>query len=113
MEKDKQVIALLFGNNADISLDEKARVIGELNKIGSLTFAVNTNEEGWVAQCNELTGIIAGGTNPNPTDSEIENQIRDSIYAAFNVEVEKKKADKKSPYFFTYTNTSSPIETNK
>lgn len=98
MENNKS--AALFGNNPDISLDERARVIVELDKIGSLNFEITINEDGWTAQCKEVSGIIAGGTNTNPTDSEIETQIRDAIYAAFDVKIEKK--EKQSPYF-TYT----------
>ena len=96
MEKDNAKSAALFGNNPDISLDERVRMVRELEKIGSLTFKITTNEEGWVAQCQEVSGIIAGGTNPNPTSTEIESQIRDSIYAAFNVKITETKG---SPYF--------------
>ena len=94
---ENQKSAALFGNNPDISLDERARVIVELNKIGSLNFDITLNEDGWTAQCKEVPGIIAGGTNLNPAASEIENQIRDAIYAAFDVKIEEKK--KESPYF--------------
>lgn len=96
---ENQKFAALFGNNPDISLDERARVIVELNKIGNLTFDIIVNEDGWTAQCKEVSGIIAGGTNQNPTSPEIEAQIRDAIYAAFDVKFEKKQT--KSP-FFTY-----------
>ncbi|MEK7180073.1 MAG: hypothetical protein AAB706_01235 [Patescibacteria group bacterium] len=88
--------ALLFGNNADISLGERARVLNEINQIGSLTFKIYRNEEGWMAKCQEVNGIIAGGTNPQPTSVEIESQIRDAIFAAFDV---KTNVDKESPYF--------------
>ncbi|OHA90992.1 MAG: hypothetical protein A2832_01285 [Candidatus Zambryskibacteria bacterium RIFCSPHIGHO2_01_FULL_44_22b] len=94
---ENQKSAALFGNNPDISLDEMARIIVELNKIGSLNFDITFNEDGWTAQCKEVPGIIAGGTNISPTDSEIETQIRDAIYAAFDVKIEQKK--KESPYF--------------
>ena len=83
-------LATLFGNNPDISFDERIRVVRELEKIGSLTFAVEKDEEGWVAKCNEIEGIIAGNTNPNPSDLEIESQIREAIYVAFNVKFERK-----------------------
>ena len=93
--------ASLFGHNPDISLDERARVIKELEHIGSLTFGVEKDEEGWVATCNEVKGIIAGNTNPNPSDVEIESQIREAIYAAFNVKFEKKSTP--SPFTFEYS----------
>ncbi len=94
--------AALFGNNPDISLDERARILAEIQKIGSLTFNITTSDEGWLAQCKEIHGILAGGTNAKPTSAEIESQIRESIYAAFDVKVEQNK---KSPYF-TYNDVS-------
>lgn len=108
---ENPVYAMLFGNNPDITLDERARVLSELNKIGSLTFAITKDAEGWMAQCKEVTGIIAGGTNPNPTNSEIEAQIRDSIFSAFDVKTQAEEAGKDfnaSP-FFTYNDF---IDTN-
>lgn len=97
MEKEKDLqYAGLFGNNPNISLDERVRVINEINKTGSLTFMIEKNEEGWMAQCNEISGIITGGTNPKPSNVEIESQIREAIYAAFNVKVTE---DTESPYF--------------
>lgn len=94
---ENTVIAALFGNNPAISLDERARVMSELEKIGSLTFNLSKDENGWVAQCDEVTGIIAGGTNPNPSPNEIESEIRSTIFAAFNVRETEPEA--KSPYF--------------
>ncbi|MDP2651549.1 MAG: hypothetical protein Q8O94_00220 [bacterium] len=91
------VIAALFGNNPAISLDERARIMTELEKIGSLTFSLSKDENGWVAQCDEVSGIITGGTNPNPSQSEIETEIRSAIFSAFNVRETKPEA--KSPYF--------------
>ncbi len=100
MENKK--LACLFGNNADISLDEKVRVINEINKIGSLTFKIEVDEEGWTAKCKEVKGIIASNTNPKPSDDEIESQIRDAVFAAFNVRFDKK-CDVKSPLNFEYS----------
>lgn len=90
MEKKNINLASLFGNNPHIDLDERTRVAGELEKIGSLNFKVSKDEEGWMAQCKELPGIITGNTNPNPKNDEIESQIRDAIYAAFNIKIKKK-----------------------
>lgn len=94
--KDK-IYAGLFGNNPAVSLDERARVINELEKVGSLTFDVSKNAQGWSAQCAELPSIITGGTNPNPSENEIESEIRSAIFAAFNVH--ETELDMKSPYF--------------
>ena len=101
---ENPITALLFGNNPDIALDERARVLTELYKIGSLTFEITTSGDGWVAQCKEVPGIIAGGTNINPSNSEIESQIRDSIFAAFDVKtsVEGGSQDFQTSPFFTY-----------
>lgn len=90
MEKKNINLASLFGNNLDIGLDERARVAKELKKIGSLNFDVSKSKDGWMAQCKELPGIITGDTNPNPENDEIESQIRDAIYVAFNVKIQKK-----------------------
>ncbi len=100
---ENPVNALLFGNNPDISMDERARVLTELNKIGSLTFEVSSDEDGWAAQCKEVTGIIAGGINPNPSNPEVEAAIRDSIFAAFSVKAKSESPEnfQASP-FFTY-----------
>ena len=90
----------MFGNLPDISLEEKVRVIQEIEKVGGLTFTVRKNAEGWVAQCNEIRGIITGNTNPTPTAIEIESQIRDAIFGAFNVKIEKTPVE--SPFGFEY-----------
>ena len=91
------MIAALFGNNPSISLDERARVAAELEKIGGLTFNLSKDENGWVAQCDEVAGIIAGGTNPNPSPNEMESEIRSAVFSAFNVR--ETAPEPKSPYF--------------
>lgn len=79
----------LFGNNPDISLEEKTRVIGELQKIGSLTFLITVSEEGWIAECQEIDGLFAADKNPKATSLEIDSQIREAVYNAFNVKFNK------------------------
>lgn len=97
-------MAWLFGNNADISFDERVRVITELQKIGeNLTFDIYKDNEGWTAKCNEIEGIIACNTNPNPSGDEIESQIRDAIFSAFNVKFSKKPEAVESPFSFRYS----------
>jgi hypothetical protein len=86
---------MLFGGEP-VSESEKARVIEEIEKVGSLTFSLTINEEGWVAQCNEISSLIAGNTNPSPTDIEITSEIRAAIFSAFDVKVEP--ASIQSPY---------------
>ncbi|MFZ1075406.1 MAG: hypothetical protein WAN50_03475 [Minisyncoccia bacterium] len=100
MEKnnaERKEIVAIFGNNPAISLDERARVTALIEKIGSLTFSLHKDEDGWTAQCEEVPAIIAGGTNPNPSENEIESEIRSAIFAAFNVQ--ETEPEKKSPYF--------------
>ena len=97
MEQEKK-FANLFGNNPDISASERLRVVSELEKIGSLTFKIEISEEGWVAQCNEVHGTMAANTNPTPTNAEIEAQIREAIFSAFNIKFDRIK----SPFGFEY-----------
>jgi hypothetical protein len=86
---------MLFGGEL-VSESEKARVMEEIGKVGSLTFALNIGEEGWVAQCLEIPSIIAGNTNPNPSDIEITSEIRVAIFSTFDVKIES--AGIESPY---------------
>jgi hypothetical protein len=79
-----------------------------LQKIGNLTFTIHVDEGGWTAQCNEVDGIVAGNTNPNPSNAEIESQIREAVYAAFNVRVDKKDQESiASPLRFAYSISSA------
>lgn len=92
MEKDQIKInryANVFGYNPDISPVERERVVAQLQKIGSLTFRVEKHEDGWMASCVEVPGLIAANSNPNPSEFEIESQVREAIYVAFNVKFEK------------------------
>jgi len=50
-----------------------------------LHFTIQKDGDGWVAKCNEFEGIITGGLNPNPDSFEVESQIRDAIYTAFDI----------------------------
>ena len=104
MEKNKFNNAFIFAG-LPISDDEKFRVGDEIKKLGGLTFTVQTNEEGWYAQCNQAEGIIAASTNPNPTNSEIEAEIRQAILSAFNVKIIEPAVE--SPFKFEYDNPSS------
>ena len=80
---------MLFGGEP-VPASEKARVIEEIGKItpGPLTFTLTTNSEGWAAQCNEIPAIIAGNTNKDPNDIEIQSEIRAAIFAVFDVKLE-------------------------
>lgn len=100
MEKDKNNYANIFAGFT-VSEEERFRVGTEINKMGGISFSkIEKTEEGWFAQCDQIDGIIAGNTNPTPTNSEIESEIRQAIFSAFNVRVEE--ASVKSPFSFEY-----------
>ena len=64
-----------------------------------LFFAVERSSDGWVVQCKQIPGIITGGSNPNPSDEEISNAIRDAIRAAFNIAVTPRPQTNNIDYF--------------
>ena len=100
MEKDKNNYALIFAG-LTVSEEERFRVGTEINKLGGLTFGkIQKSDEGWFAQCEQVEGIIAGNSNPNPTNAEIESEIRQAILSAFNVKIEEPSLE--SPFKFEY-----------
>lgn len=83
--KNYKLGSLVDGKARDHEAIEKmTKQIEQLG--GMLHFTIAKDEEGWSAQCNEITGIITGGANPSPTDFEIESNIREAIFTAFHVE---------------------------
>lgn len=68
------------------ALENMNKQISEVGRDGMLHFIIKTNEEGWTAQCEEITGIITGGANPNPTQDEINVNIRDAVYSVFDIQ---------------------------
>lgn len=79
---------------------EKFRVGQEISKLGGLSFSVHSDGEGWYAQCNELPGIIAANKNPQPTDAEIEAEIRQAIISGLDVQTSPTPVT--SPFGFSY-----------
>jgi hypothetical protein len=75
--------------NFPIEAEHNYRVQNMRNEIqrmgGSLRFKIQKNSEGWIAECENLKGIITGGTNPKATDEEINSQIKDAIFTAFGI----------------------------
>ncbi len=58
----------------------------EIKKVGGLLhFSINMDESGWYAQCKEFEDIITGGSETNPSDKEIQKNIREAIHTAFHV----------------------------
>ncbi|OJI08680.1 MAG: hypothetical protein COV08_03265 [Candidatus Vogelbacteria bacterium CG10_big_fil_rev_8_21_14_0_10_49_38] len=71
-------------NKADESRAQEA--LKQIEAVGGiLKFDLETDEHGWSAQCKQIPAIITGGSNSDPTESEIENQIRDAVHSAFHV----------------------------
>ncbi len=59
--------------------------IEQISPNGILHFNVDLGPGGWVAQCEEITGIITGGKNSNPSQEEIHFNIQDAVYTVFDV----------------------------
>jgi hypothetical protein len=77
---------ILDGTHQPDNFEDVERMTSEIKKVGGmLNFIIEQSEEGWTAECNEIPGIITGGSNPTPTNFEIEGQIRDAVYTAFHV----------------------------
>ena len=52
---------------------------------GKLNFTIQRHADGWLAECEEIKGIITGGTGSNPTDEEINDNIRDAVFSTFGI----------------------------
>ena len=94
--------ALLF-TGYDIPEDEKQRITSEIEKIGGLTFKLYQDDDGWTAQCNEVSAILASGNDPHAPTEEIESEIRSSILAVFGA-----RERVQSPYFRYAVTTDAP-----
>lgn len=100
MKKERSNIAFIFSGPA-VSEEERLRVAKEIKKVGGLTFGkIEKSSKDWVTQCIEIPSIIAGNANPNPTNAEIESEIRQAILGAFGVKTEEQNF--KSPFKFEY-----------
>lgn len=56
-----------------------------LEQQGSFHFKIERHKNGWTAECENVKGIVTGGTNPDPAQEEIDAQIKDAIFTAFGV----------------------------
>ena len=61
--------------------------IKEVGRDGMLHFIIKSHKEGWLAQCEEIPGIVTGNTNSNPDQEEINKHIREAIFSAFSVNI--------------------------
>lgn len=66
----------------DLRVQNMAR---EIKRRGGLRFTIKQNKEGWIAECENIKGIVTGGTNPNQTPEEINLQIKDAIFSSFGI----------------------------
>jgi len=66
--------------------DERVRdMLDRIKALGGLDFEIKLHKRGWTAECTNLRGIITGGTNPKPTQEEVDDQVRDAIFSAFDI----------------------------
>ena len=91
-QKGSRKQALLFADFPEISEAEKDRITDQIRELGGLTFTLYLDEDGWTAQCNEVSGIIAGGRETNPSPEVLEEGMRQAIFAAFSVDASPKEA---------------------
>ncbi len=81
----------MFSNKAVQDIRAVKNLSKNMRELGGiLHFTIRTDLDGWMAVCNEADGIVTGGINPNPDDFEIESQIREAIYTAFDVKIKIK-----------------------
>ena len=84
--KTQYNLAKLLDFPFDPQKNNNVRQMGlQIKARGGLKFQIKINEEGWMAECENLEGIITGGTNPRPSPQEIDAQIKDAIFSAFNI----------------------------
>ncbi len=86
----KYLLGKLFGKNQEVknfrALQAMKEEVAKVSEDGLLHFTIRTHENGWTAQCNEIEGIMTGGTSEKPSGDEIESNIREAIHAAFNID---------------------------
>lgn len=64
----------------------------EIRKVGGLLhFNIHADASGWHAECVEMEDIITGGQSPNPTDDEIQVNIREAIHTAFHITLAQRE----------------------
>lgn len=87
-KKDYQINPILVPKTllAKEDFELMSSQIKDIGRDGMLHFIIKTHKEGWTAQCEEIEGIVTGNTNPNPSQDEINTNIRNAIFTAFNVQ---------------------------
>ena len=81
----------LFGKGFSSANSKAVETMNEeIRKVGGLLhFNIHTDASGWHAECVQIDGIITGGKSTNPTDAEVQENIREAIHTAFNVSSEQ------------------------
>lgn len=67
-------------NRAKEAMNEEIQKVG-----GLLHFTIQKDENGWHAECDEIEGLMTGGTSTHPSDEEIQTNIREAIHTAFHI----------------------------
>lgn len=63
-----------------------ANMLAEINRAGgTLNFTLTTDEDGWLAVCQEFPGIVTGGGSTAPSEEEVYREVKDAVFAVFNV----------------------------
>jgi predicted RNase H-like HicB family nuclease len=103
----------LFGKGFSAENSQAVETMNEeIRKVGGLLhFNIQTDATGWHAQCVEIDGIITGGKSLNPTDAEVQENIREAIHTAFSItrEQEEKPISNASEFQAVYNFTTNAL----
>ncbi len=84
VSKYKNAFLFKDADNIDYQKSEKMRKYVK-EKGGMLHFKVEFHKQGWTARCEEFPAIVTGSDDPSPSQTEIESQMREAIFAAFDL----------------------------
>ncbi|MDE1919389.1 MAG: hypothetical protein KGH56_01685 [Patescibacteria group bacterium] len=82
------IFGSLFGKNQEVANEDAViRMQQEVAKLGGLLhFTIHRDTDGWSARCDEIPGLITGGKELDPSDTEIQSHIREAIHTAFHIQ---------------------------
>ncbi len=81
----KNILAKHFGVIPRVDLPKMVRLAKVFEDKRGLSFRLNITNDGWVAECVDIPGIITGGSEVNPSKQLMKNQIADAIFSAFEI----------------------------
>ncbi len=99
MKKREYKINKMLEKNTTLDISDfesMNKQIKEVGKDGMLHFIIKSHKEGWIAQCEEIPGIVTGNTNSNPDQEEINKHIREAIFSAFNVNIKSVSKEERA-----------------